>query len=64
MAKRKISTVEKSSTKSKSYEYKKEGVTLSFTLDVSTKKDANIFIELLAAATDELKSDLKNEIGK
>lgn len=65
MAKRKEkSVIESTQKKSKTYEYKKEGVTLSFSLDVSTKKDASVFLELLKAAQKELEHDLENEIGK
>jgi hypothetical protein len=42
----------------KNYNYSKAGVSLDFSLNIKNKAEMETFIELMAAATEEIKSDV------
>jgi hypothetical protein len=56
--------VKASHTLNKRYEYTKAGVNLSFTLNIKNKAELENFIELMAAATEEIKNDIAALIVK
>ena len=45
-------------TLNKRYEYTKTGVNLSFSLNIKNKEELENFVELLAAASEEIKADI------
>ena len=55
----KKSIIQKETIENKSFKYSKNGVSLSFTLRIDTKKEIIDFIEILKQA----QSDLENQIS-